>query len=319
MMQYGPTWIWDRSDSWAWGDTGSEIIHHTTKFFIEDVESIVPRDENWMDGGYAVPIWFAADNAAILFVNGVRVAYTTKALAGRNVPDWEGRFLDLSHDSFDGDAWQQIYFADIFPFLQNGENTLVFYAANSEHVAGETKNSSYNITNNPCGLIFAAVINMTKEVIDVEEVGVDVFANKLAPVVITYGSPFSSVTATNAGAHTIVPNSNHFTFATLDRAALVTGVELDLVVGNGLNVVGKATAVLVDGKVELTFVGINPLASWGAVVSATPFNPSNGNVHSGQGDPNFSHKAPGLTSIAAPAGNGPIYLYVHFNSVRFAQ
>ncbi|MCL2126883.1 MAG: hypothetical protein FWH38_01400 [Treponema sp.] len=170
MMKYGPTWIWDRSDSWKWGTTGSEIIHYQTTFDLsaDDYAGIVMRDgvsdvENYK---YAVPIYFACDNVAILFVNEQIVAWTEKALKGRDVPGYGETFRDLSDDAFDGNAWQQIYFADIYNYLQVGSNKVEFYAANSEYVEGETQNNDYKITNNPCGIIFASVINIEKDLGD---------------------------------------------------------------------------------------------------------------------------------------------------------
>ena len=163
LAKFGPAWIWDRPDSWMWGTTGSEIIHYTTEFVIDDLADIVLRDgaSDPAKGKYGVPIWFAADNAAVLYVNGSLVRYTDMAIKGAVENYYE--FTDLSDAGFDGNKWQKVYYADLYPFLQEGPNSVVFFAANSEHVAGDTQNDGYNITNNPCGLIFASVINMEKK------------------------------------------------------------------------------------------------------------------------------------------------------------
>ncbi|MCL1804689.1 MAG: prealbumin-like fold domain-containing protein [Clostridiales bacterium] len=139
-----------------------------------------------------------------------------------------------------------------------------------------------------------------------------IFDNELIPPPPGYGKSYGSVTATNdANDPLIVPNANHFTYAMLNRADLEEGVTLDMVVGNKIDKVGEVFVQLVDGKIEITLDGIG---SFGAVASATLWNPKNGNVHSGQGDKNFKHN--NVASIDCPAGD-VIYLYIHCASWSF--
>jgi len=123
------------------------------------------------------------------------------------------------------------------------------------------------------------------------------------------GPSYGSVTATNdANNPLIVANSNHFTYAKLTRAALEEGVVLDMVVGNKIQKVGEVFVQLVDGMIVITLEGSG---SFGAVASATLFNPSNGNIHSGN---SFKHN--NVSVIACPAGD-VIYLYIHCSAWRF--
>ena len=290
----GATWIWDRSDSWEYGLSGSAVIHWTTAFDLDEAEfASLPAE---------IPLWFACDNAAVLFVNEQRVAYTA-ALEGFNVPEWGQLFKTLNDAEGFGSLeqhWSVISRADIAPYLVAGSNQIVFYAANSDEC-----DETYDKTNNPCGLIFSTQINVSKSIGDGETYE---FANVQLPKKVL-GDSYSSITGTNGPF--VVPNSNHFTYAKLDRADLVDGVTLDMVVGNKIEKVGEAFVQLVDGKIEITLDGEG---SFGAVASATLWNPGNGNVHSGQGDKNFSHN--NVNVIDCPAGD-VIYLYIHTENFAF--
>ena len=130
------------------------------------------------------------------------------------------------------------------------------------------------------------------------------FRNKVLP-----GPSYGSVTATNdAGSPLIVPNSNHFTYAMLNRTDLEKGVTLDMVVGNKIDKVGEVFVQLVDGAIVITLEGSG---SFGAVASASLFNPGNGNIHS---ESYFNHNNAG--TIACPDGD-VIYLYIHCSAWRF--
>jgi len=136
------SWIWDRQDSWAWGFEGSNII--STVYDIDINGSIVGND---------IPFYFACDNAAVLFINGVRVHYTVVALDGFTVPTSEiDGFTNLTATGFNGDVWQHLYKVDnIKPYLNNNANNrIVICAANSDE-----NNGRWNIFNNPAGLLYA--------------------------------------------------------------------------------------------------------------------------------------------------------------------
>jgi len=141
-------WVWDREDSWAYGISGSNLVTYACKFYlaadIEIMEEELP--------GFEIPFYFACDNAAVVFVNGVKVAQTDVALEGR--PEITNEFIgftDFSDAAFDGEKWQHIYEVDIYPYLRKGqENRITIVAANSDENDGR-----WNLSNNPAGLIYA--------------------------------------------------------------------------------------------------------------------------------------------------------------------
>ncbi|MDR1993843.1 MAG: hypothetical protein LBQ98_10225 [Nitrososphaerota archaeon] len=177
-----------------------------------------------------------------------------------------------------------------------------------------------------------------------------VFDNKAAPETNerVLGPAYESVTATNAGNRNtilaglnpkngnpyyndktnpdtpyVVPNSNHFVYATLNRADLESpeGVKLDMLVGNKFTIVGAATVKLVKGNLELSIDGVG---SFGV----TAFNKlpvfNNGNIHSQKvadlakfgATTGFNHD--NTVVLPCPAGD-VIYLYIHCSSIRFYQ
>jgi len=141
------TWIWDRDDSWEHGISGSLLVKCISEF---DIDGDIVEDE--------IPFYFACDNAAVLFVNGQRVAFSEAAFQGRYVPSNPNDLLtDCSDASFDGEVWQHIYTADIKGYLVQGYNSVVIMAANSDSNDGR-----YDKTNNPAGLIFASQFSTVK-------------------------------------------------------------------------------------------------------------------------------------------------------------
>jgi len=170
----------------------------------------------------------------------------------------------------------------------------------------------------------------------------------LVPVKRVLGPAYGSVTATNAGNQDailsglnpkngnpyfndknnpntpyVVPNSNHFVYATLNRADLESpeGVKLDMLVGNKYSIVGAATVKLVNGNLEITIDG---KGTFGAVAfnQLPVFN--NGNIHSQKpadlakfgATTGFSHD--NKATIPCPAGN-TLYLYIHCDTIQFYQ
>jgi len=116
--------------------------------------------------------------------------------------------------------------------------------------------------------------------------------------------PYGSVTATNVNSAKIVPNSNHFTYAMLDAAALAEGVELSMVVGNKVQQVGTASVKATGGMLDISINDVYA-SKCGAAAYATLPAPKNGNLHSEKG---FAHN--NVLSIPLPA-SPTVYLYVH--------
>ena len=133
--------------------------------------------------------------------------------------------------------------------------------------------------------------------------------------------------------------ANHFTFATLTMAGLQNGLELDLVVGNKVDVVGKATVKYVDGNLVLEFFPLDKQLgerdfvkdfmkfNFGAVAFTIMDAPNNGNIHSMKeadlikklgAQTGFAHD--NKYTIPCPSvtcETTPIYLYIHFDNVTF--
>jgi hypothetical protein len=124
----------------------------------------------------------------------------------------------------------------------------------------------------------------------------------------------------------IVPNSNHFTFATLDLSKLKNGepIELALVVGNKVDQIGTASVQLVNGKLEITINGFYA-GKFGAMAFNKMPNPSNGNVHSAKDkdlqnswggtaakfDANLSAATVTIPMPVITNDSTVIYLYIH--------
>jgi len=130
----------------------------------------------------------------------------------------------------------------------------------------------------------------------------------------------------NAG---VVYGSNHFCYATFTRAQLEAGAELDFVVGNKFQIVGKGTAKIEGGNIVVTIDKFGK-GSFGVMAfnknMVTQKFPKNGNIHSQKAadlmDPN---KGLGATTgfdhnnklvVPCPTGN-TIYLYIHCGSINF--
>jgi hypothetical protein len=128
-------WIWSIDNSWEYGISGDQLILGLSEFVINGtiIEDIIP-------------FYFAADNAALVYVNGERVGYTVNAFANRTIPY---NITNWSDVGFDGQAWQHIYNVNIKPYLKQGTNRIVVHAANSDD-----NNGVYNKENNPAGVIF---------------------------------------------------------------------------------------------------------------------------------------------------------------------
>jgi len=129
------------------------------------------------------------------------------------------------------------------------------------------------------------------------------------------GPRFSSVTATNG--NFVVPNSNHFTYAKLDYDALINGqaIELDMVVGNGLNKVGAAHVTLEEGNLVISILQLGT-GSYGALAFYMEDVPQNGNIHSLN---LFKHNNVLTIPCTSPDALGLIYLYLHCDNIRFYQ
>jgi len=153
-------------------------------------------------------------------------------------------------------------------------------------------------------------------------------------------SQFESTTLSNAGNPKVVTNSNHFCYAVLSKAELENGpIALELFNGNKLNVVGTASASLVDGQIVVDFDDV--LSSTYGIVAFDGFMPvvKNGNIHSvgifktGRGNAvtpltlnsyqSSDKKAADYDKDWAeitknvPQNNDNIYLYMHANPIKF--
>ena len=174
LVEMGAQWIWGTENTFIYGIEGS----------VWGTEITVTVDQTM-----TIPIYFAADNVAAIYVNNNLAAYTTVAFMGDHRPDLVTTLPDFVHGNptaaatfvfgsldyytFHGgwdEGWQHSYRAMIT--LTAGENTITILAANSRStgeyvdyvfVPGNTgrRNDTYNSTNNPCGVIFGFEITST--------------------------------------------------------------------------------------------------------------------------------------------------------------
>jgi len=143
-------WIWHRIDSWAEGFSGSNFINTVSEF---NIDGEIAEDK--------VMFYFACDNAAVLFVNGKRVAYTP-SLEGKWIPETPDQvFPDFTSNGFEDtqEYWSQIVAVDIKSYLHQGSsNKIVIVAANNDE-----NGDMYNTENNPAGLIYACQFTVEKD------------------------------------------------------------------------------------------------------------------------------------------------------------
>jgi hypothetical protein len=141
-------WVWDNAfPSAAYGVSGS-VVNFCYDFAIRDeIPDVVLFD-------------YACDNAAVVYVNGVLAGNTSVSMRGDQKD--ETAFGGLTFADFDGSQWVYTYTIDIANYLQQGDNSITIFAANSASTtATGTINDGYNATNNPAGLIFNCVFDTT--------------------------------------------------------------------------------------------------------------------------------------------------------------
>ncbi len=109
----------------------------------------------------SVSLCAAGDNGFLLFVNGQYAGQTATIFNpyGSAVEDAgaiAAAFGDLKQASnyVDHSNWQTVYAFDLYPFLQEGDNDITFYAYNTADEPAVT-GTAYNQDNNPGGLLFA--------------------------------------------------------------------------------------------------------------------------------------------------------------------
>ena len=155
---------------------------------------------------------------------------------------------------------------------------------------------------------------------------------------------YNNVTATNAGNSyllkrgannspekkgneaIIVPNSNHFTYATLNLAELKAGkaYELELVVGNKLDVIGAAIVAFMNGNLVLKFGSLYNFKFGAVAFTNLTGVPNHGNIHSmnkekdlqnlGTVADRFEHD----NELVIPCPDADtIYLYIHFDNFTY--
>jgi len=243
-------WVWNCPDSWRFGVTGSIIIHYITEF---DVDGEI---------GEAF-IYFACDNAAVLYVNDVLVGSTDYSFnvgledlgnwgKGLNVDDVRSPFIDDL-------AWENgIAYVDLKPHLRQGPNTIMFYAANCDD---SYTGKDYSPTNNPCALIFSGEVNVVKEFEEVENPD---FENKQLPKKIL-GKEIGGFYAVNLGnsiyKNTASEENSYFPFVELDEVLMKSeeGQPIEFRDGNsGSNkketlAYRYATVKLIEGNLVITF------------------------------------------------------------------
>jgi len=128
-------------------------------------------------------------------------------------------------------------------------------------------------------------------------------------------------------ANGIVYNSNHFCFAKFTRNELLAGVNLDMVVGNKFDIVGKATAKIVGNNIEVVIENFGK-GDFGVIAfnkAMTSSFPKNGNIHS-QKEADLKSQLGATTGfnhnnnlvVPCPTGND-IYLYIHCGTIQFFQ
>jgi len=139
----GAQWVWSCVDTYQFGTTG-------------DVYLVTFKFSSTEDG--TTPAYLAADNAAVVYVNGKLAGWTEVAFStpgndpAEDLADFN--FGALTADIFSGgwaDGWNYSYEFDIDYIA--GENVITIIAANSAW-ASDGPNSSYNEQTNPCGLLF---------------------------------------------------------------------------------------------------------------------------------------------------------------------
>ncbi|MCL2498531.1 MAG: hypothetical protein FWF06_07965, partial [Symbiobacteriaceae bacterium] len=148
LMAMDAEWIWDAANTYLYGIDGNIFETQFTAEVAEDV---------------TVPFYLAADNAAVVYVNGKLAGFTTVALRNSLTigADYDSNvFAMLDYDNFDGrwsEGWTHAYSFDID--LVAGKNTITVIAANSKRTYDTgTDNDNYDLTNNPCGVIFGFAI-----------------------------------------------------------------------------------------------------------------------------------------------------------------
>jgi len=143
----GAQWVWDVENTYVYGEDGNKYV---LRFDVS------------VDEAVSVPFYFACDNVAVIYVNGKLAGFTDIALSDSTYNLAIGDAYDpylftlLDKGAFDGrwnEGWTHSY--EIGIDLEKGENEIVIVAANSIRTEGTgTDNDSYNLTNNPCGVIF---------------------------------------------------------------------------------------------------------------------------------------------------------------------
>jgi hypothetical protein len=185
-----------------------------------------------------------------------------------------------------------------------------------------------------------------------------IWLKKLADSCRVLGPAYGSVTATNAGnvpsilakldpkngnviykgktdpANTpwVVANSNHFTFAAFTTMEAINGVELDMVVGNKFQIVGKAFVQKVGNNlvIEIENFGTGSFGAMAFLNDTQAKNfPKNGNIHSQKeadlkkellSTTGFDHNNKLIVPCPVSANaNGLIYLYIHCGTIQFWQ
>ena len=258
LKDMGAEWIWDVEDTYVYGVSGSKYEISFDVTVTDDV---------------TVPFSFASDNAAIVYVNGFVAGYTRTALRdsiGIGAPYDPNAFGDFVYDLFDGGwdtGWVHSYTIPVA--LKEGVNTIIVQAANSRQT-DDGPNASYNVTNNPCGLIFgmvvpgSTVILENKLIVDPKfDIAIEKFVGEVNIAAWMYDNGYDI--ADYIEGFELVDEEGNVTEAEIDEYGMITFlkvrpgtytlVEKLTALGKELFVDGKTLVIeVVDGDIEDVFV-----------------------------------------------------------------
>ena len=154
----GAKWIWNTAtlDDPTYANLDGEKLE-----IVSEINLNIPAGATMPT---SAPFYYAADNAAFVFVNGKLVGYTKKAFT--STYELDSNISSVEWDTFDPadlvlyepgstkiGMWQTVYYADLSSALQHGDNTITIYAANEE--------GSASAEANPAGVIFAGQFDVT--------------------------------------------------------------------------------------------------------------------------------------------------------------
>jgi len=250
MKSLGARWVWDRP--FPADIAGNEMITYAAAFDIPEGAVID-----------ATQIFYAADNAVVLYINEKQVSESL-AFEGKEISFTNATrgLVDTRDPQFDGilNYWLDPASFNVYAVnaadLEDGLNSIVFYAANADVRPDEVYNPGFVNTNhegNPAGLIFGGVISW-KVCLGVGEIAP--FVNVLLPVDAPRGTGVGHCpgivinNAHNPGYYNIINETSWFTYIDLSDLVIGETLKADLINGNNgngsWNVTGTVWITLLD-------------------------------------------------------------------------